>query len=624
MKTKTYIIAILLAVGLTGSRAQDTWTQKADFGGVPRSGAVGFSIGSKGYIGTGVSYDHHGRPSYYQDFWEYDPATNTWTQKADFGGTARYAAVGFSIDSKGYIGTGSNSQNDFWEYDPATNTWTQKADFGGTARFAAAGFSIGSKGYIGTGTNGNGTYYKDFWEYTPSTNAWTQKTDFGGTGRYYTTGFSIDSKGYLGTGYGSDGKDFWEYDPATNTWTQKADYGGTAGFAAAGFSIGSKGYIGTGIDGNPTVTFWEYDPATNTWTQKADFGGTARAGATGFSIGSKGYLGTGASLSTSFKDFWEYTPGENNSGGCIPPPAGLVSWWAGDKTAEDVQGTNPGVLLNGTSFRPGKVGSGFALDGVNDWVTIPNSNSLSETRITLDAWVYPTGNVGLNRHIISKDYIGVGREYSLAINDVNKFAAFVTLPTGLVLLYGNTTPLLNTWYHVAMTHDGQKLRLYVNGVLDGAIEAVGDTVPTQVEVSIGGGAYGEFFKGIIDEAQIFSRALTDAEILAIYQAGADIFVASIDPSFQTRGHEYVLSTAVSIQDENGIGTSGATVNVKTLLPNGSELIFPAPTDESGTASFSFYTSETGLYKFKVIRVSHPTRVYDPSLNIETSDTLLIP
>ena len=41
-----------------------------------------------------------------KDFWEYDPVGNTWTQKADFGGTARYAAVGFSIGNKGYIGTG--------------------------------------------------------------------------------------------------------------------------------------------------------------------------------------------------------------------------------------------------------------------------------------------------------------------------------------------------------------------------------------------------------------------------------------------------------------------------------------------------------------------------------------
>ena len=55
---------------------------------------------------------------------------------------------------------------DFWEYDPSTNTWTQKLDFGGTARHGAVGFAIGNKGYIGTGYNGtSGT--KDFWEYNP-------------------------------------------------------------------------------------------------------------------------------------------------------------------------------------------------------------------------------------------------------------------------------------------------------------------------------------------------------------------------------------------------------------------------------------------------------------------------
>ena len=87
------------------------WTQKADFGGTARSGAVGFSIGSKGYIGTGGIG--------VKDFWEYDSAINIWTQKADFGGTARSGAVGFSIGSKGYIGTGSTAAKDFWEYDPA-------------------------------------------------------------------------------------------------------------------------------------------------------------------------------------------------------------------------------------------------------------------------------------------------------------------------------------------------------------------------------------------------------------------------------------------------------------------------------------------------------------------------
>jgi len=85
--------------------------------------------------------------------------TDEWTRKADFGGTARDSAVGFSIGTKGYIGTGYGGgyTKDFYEYDPSTNNWTRKADFGGTARYFAVGFSIGTKGYIGTGFDCGGT-----------------------------------------------------------------------------------------------------------------------------------------------------------------------------------------------------------------------------------------------------------------------------------------------------------------------------------------------------------------------------------------------------------------------------------------------------------------------------------
>src|SRR5438477_24815 len=102
MKTKICILAILLAAGLSNSHAQDTWTQKADFGGTERKWAIGLTIGAKGYIGTG------GHDILFKDFWEYDPSTNTWVQKADFGGSARQVPVGFSIGHKGYVGTGED------------------------------------------------------------------------------------------------------------------------------------------------------------------------------------------------------------------------------------------------------------------------------------------------------------------------------------------------------------------------------------------------------------------------------------------------------------------------------------------------------------------------------------
>jgi N-acetylneuraminic acid mutarotase len=163
-----FLFAILFAMCLNNGHAQNTWTKKADFGGTARWGAVGFSIGSNGYVGTGTDDAVNGR----RDFWKFDPANNVWTQKANFGGVGRYAAVGFSIGSKGYIGTGigengSTIFKDFWEYDPATNVWTQKKDFGGEERFRAVGFSIEGKGYIGTGLSKYDTVLKIFGNMIP-------------------------------------------------------------------------------------------------------------------------------------------------------------------------------------------------------------------------------------------------------------------------------------------------------------------------------------------------------------------------------------------------------------------------------------------------------------------------
>ena len=68
--------------------------------------------------------------------------------------TAQYfaakAAVGFAVNGKGYITTGSVKDGsssycvaDTWEYDPATDTWTRKDDFKGGVRDGALAFSIG-------------------------------------------------------------------------------------------------------------------------------------------------------------------------------------------------------------------------------------------------------------------------------------------------------------------------------------------------------------------------------------------------------------------------------------------------------------------------------------------------
>lgn len=339
MKTiiNTFKAIILIACIITLFSVEGFGGKPQQTNNLPRYGSVGFSIGTKGYIGTGYGYVYNANLS--KDFWEYNPTTDSWTQKADFGGTARYFAVGFSIGTKGYIGTGGSYKypsggsflQDFWEYNPISNIWTRKADFGGIGRYVATGFSIGSKGYIGTGNGGtNNLNLNDFWEYNPTTNLWTRKTDFPGTPRYAAVGFSIGTKGYLGTGINYIDSahytwynDFYEFDPnnTENPWTKKSDFGGTARAFAVGFSINNtKGYIGTGNTGSAHEgfknDFWEYDPTNTetggTWTQRTDFGGTKRDCAAGFSIGTKGYIGTGYITTGIYaQDFWEYNQSTN-------------------------------------------------------------------------------------------------------------------------------------------------------------------------------------------------------------------------------------------------------------------------------------------------------------------------
>jgi PKD repeat protein len=294
-------------VAIASPVTPNNWVPKADFGGSKREFAVGFSIGTKGYMGTGLD------GTYKKDFWAWDQATNAWTQKADFGGTPRYRAVGFSIGAKGYIGTGEDNtsinQKDFWEYDPFANAWTKKTDLPGVVRQLAVGFAIGNKGYIGTGANG-GTNLGDFMEFDPSTNTWTTKQNFGGTPRRQSAAFSIGTKGYIGGGYDGNAYqfDFWEYDQAGNSWMKKANTPNPGRIDAVGFSIGNKGYISTGFDGGYKQDLIEWDPVANTWTSRATFIGAARSSGVGFSIGNKGYLGLGSDGGSYYNDFYEYSP----------------------------------------------------------------------------------------------------------------------------------------------------------------------------------------------------------------------------------------------------------------------------------------------------------------------------
>mgnify|MGYP003579084483 CR=1 FL=1 len=302
------------------------WTRTTPFKGRPRSGAFVFTVGSKAFVGLGYDGD-----DYLSDFYVMDINSGYWEAKQTFPGLARERAVAFSINGKGYVGLGYNRDadeeelGDFWEYDPELNTWRQVASFGGTARYNAIGFSLGSKGYIGTGYDGD-EYNSDFWEYDPATDLWREIKSYPGEKIEGGLAMVVANKAYLcaGRNNGLFNTDFWEFDPsgAEVVWTKLSpdddesyydDFKAAVNrYDAVTFTVEDKGYITGGIasTGATTGSVYEFDPTTSMWEERTSFEGSPRSLAVAFVLEGRAFVASGQNGSSRYDDVWEFKPYE--------------------------------------------------------------------------------------------------------------------------------------------------------------------------------------------------------------------------------------------------------------------------------------------------------------------------
>ncbi len=289
------------------------WVQKSNCPHIARHRESSFAIGGKVYFGLG--HVNSGTHAIYKDIWEYDPASDTWSQKADYGGGLRYHSSSFVIDNYAYVGLGHDSMDvyrqDLWRFDPVMNEWQEMSSYPGEERRGASAFVLNNMGYVGLGQATSG-YKQDFYFYNPGTDSWTLADTFPGLPRTHAVSFVYNNEAYLGTGhtYSLALKDFWKYSPSSGQWTQLSDVGDTLRQDAAGFCIGDYGYLGTGNDVNGDINygdFWRYDFSTDTWEEIEEFGGQKRRFMECVVIGNIAYCGGGTN-GTNFNDLWAYDP----------------------------------------------------------------------------------------------------------------------------------------------------------------------------------------------------------------------------------------------------------------------------------------------------------------------------
>jgi chitodextrinase len=203
-----------------------------------------------------------------------------------------------------------------------------------------------------------------------------------------------------------------------------------------------------------------------------------------------------------------------------PAPAGLVAGYSFENgsgtTVTDVSGNgNSGTITAATWEPAGRYGGGLNFNGSTARVRVPGSPSLGlTTAMTLAAWIRPTANQTGWRTILQRE------TDTYALNASNSKGALrpsggATLGGAFQWVSGPTASPVNAWTHVAVTYDGSILRLYVNGTQVATAVASGTIESSSSPLWIGGNnPYGEYFQGVIDEARVYNRALSAAEVQA--------------------------------------------------------------------------------------------------------------
>lgn len=208
-----------------------------------------------------------------------------------------------------------------------------------------------------------------------------------------------------------------------------------------------------------------------------------------------------------------------------------------------------------------KVTGGLDFDGVDDLVTISDSDSLDVKRLTIEAWVHPRKWIGA--YELGMIVWKTGQYYLRGSK--NGLLLAITTDVGSYNVNYSKTWELNKWYHWVGVYDGTNILLYVNGQEVASIEAFGDIV-SGTEILRIGEVYNQAFHGIIDDVRVYNRALSAEEILARFKG------EEIDRTGLVLDLPFSECEGTITEDRSGYGNDGSISGAEWVVKRNTRLL----------------------------------------------------
>lgn len=230
-------------------------------------------------------------------------------------------------------------------------------------------------------------------------------------------------------------------------------------------------------------------------------------------------------------------------------------------------------------------GQMYYLDGVDDYIEIADVDLLSPSDITIEAWVYSDNWSGQTNPIIVAK--GLNSEYMLwKSDDVGFDEKFAFRIGNSNTAYGTTTVQDRRWYHVAGVYSGNRLSIYVNGVLETRVPVTTAITNRNEPLTIGGLAGGvQTLSGAIDEVRIWNDERsrteirenmhltlkdTETNLISYFQFNDDLAIGTPDGirNGTRKNHGTTQNMLASTSIPSQVHVGGGTSNTQTVVAAG--------------------------------------------------------